>query len=99
MKNKKRTINIPVRVKSAPKKPRCKEYDAAKRVLDYFYGKLDNEIDDIYQHDLVFGVGDVRADITIYPETFEIMEEALLKVMDFLKEEYAEDCDFSAPEE
>lgn len=85
-------IKIPVRVK----KPRCKEYDAAQRVLDYFNSQFENDnFDDIYQHDLIFGIGDVRADITVYPETWEIMEAALLAVQEFLKEEYADDYDFS----
>ena len=90
-----KTVKIPVRVKSAPKKPRCKEYDAVKRVLDYFYGKFEDDDGDFYQDDLVLGVGSVTAKVFIAPETWDIMEDALVGIMEYLKEEYAYCYDFS----
>ena len=84
-------INIPVRVK----KPRCKEYDAAQRVLDYFDAAFDAENDDIYDNDITFGFGPAEAKIWLSPETWDILEGALTQVQKYLKEEYADDYDFS----
>ena len=84
-------VKIPVRVK----KPRCKEYDAAQRVLDYFNDAFDAENGDIYDNDIVLGFGPVRATVPLFPETWEILEEALTQVQEFFREEYADDCDFS----
>lgn len=91
MKKKRAVINIPVRVK----KPRCKEYDAAQRVLDYFNDAFDAENDDIYDNDIVLGFGPVKATVPLFPETWEILETALVQVQGFFKEEYGDDYDFS----
>lgn len=91
MEKKPAVIKIPVRVK----KPRCKEYDAAQRVLDYFNELFDDDRFDPSQHVLVFGVGNVLAEIPVYADTWEIMDSALSKVQEFFREEYADDCDFS----
>lgn len=91
MEKKPTVIKIPVRVK----KPRCMEYDAAQRVLDYFNEAFDAENDDIYDYDIVLGFGPVKATVTLFPETWEILEAALTKVQEFFKEEYADDYDFS----
>ena len=86
-------VNIPVKVK----RPRMEAYDKLRDALAKFDELFNDTTRDgeFYDYDIVMGYGGIVAKLYLCPETWEIFEAAAHAAMDFLKEEYGADYDFS----